>query len=78
MNLGQYDRPRVLGCRPVDGVLVVLSSNQIGIATFVHLLILFYFILFSNVFFCILVHDYTLYFIGSPCCSVSYYNYISV
>ncbi len=78
MNLGQYDRPRVLGCRPVDGVLVVLSSNQIGIATFVHLLILFDFILFSNVFFCILVHDYTLYFIGSPCCSVSYYNYISV
>ncbi len=24
-NLGQYDRPRVLGCEPVDGVLVVLS-----------------------------------------------------
>ncbi len=23
-------------------------------------------------------HDYTLCFIGSPCCSVSYYNYISV
>ncbi len=38
---------------------------------------IFYFILFSNVF-CILVHDYTLCFIGSPCCSVSYYNYISV
>ncbi len=44
----------------------------------VSLLILFYFILFSNVFFCILVHDYTLCFIGSPCCSISYYNYISV
>ncbi len=26
-NLGQYDRPRVIGCEPVDGVLVVLSSN---------------------------------------------------
>ncbi len=30
------------------------------------------------VFFCILVHDYTLYFIGSPCRNVSYYNYISI
>ncbi len=35
-NLGQYDRPRVLGCEPVDGVLVVLSSIQLNIATFVH------------------------------------------
>ncbi len=40
-NLGQYDRPRVLGCKPVDGVLVVLSSNQfssnqINIPTSVH------------------------------------------
>ncbi len=35
-NLGQYDRPRVLGCEPVDGVLDVLSSNQINIAAFVH------------------------------------------
>ncbi len=35
-NLGQYNRPRVLGCEPVDGVLVVLSSNQLNIATFVH------------------------------------------
>ncbi len=35
-NLGQYDRPIVLGCKPVDGVLVVHSSNQIYIATFVH------------------------------------------
>ncbi len=35
-NLGQYDRPRILGCEPVDGVLVVLSSNQINIASFVH------------------------------------------
>ncbi len=34
--MGQYDRPRVFGCEPVDGVLVVLSSNQINIATFVH------------------------------------------
>ncbi len=33
-SLGQYDRPRVL--EPVDGVLVVLISNQINIATFVH------------------------------------------
>ncbi len=28
--------------------------------------------------FCILVHDYTLYFTGSPCYNVSYYNYISI
>ncbi len=35
-NLDQYDRPKVLGCEPLDGVLVVLSSNQINIATFVH------------------------------------------
>ncbi len=28
-------------------------------------------------FFFILVHDYILYFIGSPCHSVSYYNYIT-
>ncbi len=34
--MGQYDRPRVLGSKPVDGVLVVLSSNQLNIATFVH------------------------------------------
>ncbi len=43
----------------------------------VSLLILLYFILFSNVSFCILVHAYTLCFIGSPCCSISY-NYISI
>ncbi len=41
----------------------------------VSLLILF--LSFSNVF-GILVHDYTLCFICSPCCNVSYYNYISV
>ncbi len=35
-NLGQYDRPRELGCKSVDGVLVVLRSNQISIATFDH------------------------------------------
>ncbi len=35
-NLGQYNRPRVLGCEPVDGVLDVLSSKQINITTFVH------------------------------------------
>ncbi len=42
----------------------------------ISLLILFYVILFSNIF-CILVHYYTLCFIGSPCCCVSYvyYNY---
>ncbi len=42
----------------------------------VSLLILF--ILFSNVFYFILVHDYTLCFSGSPCYNVSYYNYISI
>ncbi len=40
----------------------------------VSLLILCYFISFCY----ILVHDYTQYFVGSPCCSVSYYNYIFV
>ncbi len=35
-NLSQYDRPKVLGCEPVDGVLVVLRSNQLNIAMFVH------------------------------------------
>ncbi len=34
-NLGQFDRPRVLGCEPVDGILVVLSSNQLNIAIIV-------------------------------------------
>ncbi len=34
--MGQYDKPRVLGFEPVDGVLVVLSSDQIIIAIFVH------------------------------------------
>ncbi len=43
----------------------------------VSLLILFYFILFSNAF-CILVHDYTLCIIDSPCCNVSYYNYTQI
>ncbi len=36
LDLGQYDRPTVLGCEPVDGVLVVLSSNQLNIAKFVN------------------------------------------
>ncbi len=35
-TLGQYDRPRVLGCEPVDGVHDGLSSNQLNITTFVH------------------------------------------
>ncbi len=35
-DLSQYDRPRVLRCEPVDGVMVVLSSNQLNIAMFVH------------------------------------------
>ncbi len=35
-NLGQYDIPRVLGCKPVDVVPAVRSSNQLNIATFVH------------------------------------------
>ncbi len=29
-------RPTVVGCEPVDGILVVLSPNQLNIATFVH------------------------------------------
>ncbi len=35
-KIGQYDIPRVLGFEPVDGVLVVLSSNQLHIVVFVH------------------------------------------
>ncbi len=35
-NMCQYDRPRILACELVDQVLVVPSSNQINIATFVH------------------------------------------
>ncbi len=35
-DLSQYDRPRVLRCEPVDGVMVVLNSNQLNIAMFVH------------------------------------------
>ncbi len=31
----KYDRPGVLGCEPVEGVLDVLSSNQLNIV-FVH------------------------------------------
>ncbi len=26
----------VLGCEPLEGIVVVLSSNQISIATFIH------------------------------------------
>ncbi len=33
---------------------------------------------FSNVFFCILVHAYILWFIGSPCYKVGCYNYNSI
>ncbi len=35
-QMGQYDKPSVHGCEPVDGVLVIHSSNQINIATFFH------------------------------------------
>ncbi len=28
--------------------------------------------------FFVLIHDYTLFFTGSPCCKFSYYNYISI
>ncbi len=35
-NFEQYDRPGVLDGKPVEGVVVVLSSNQLNIATFVH------------------------------------------
>ncbi len=34
--MGLYDRPRLLGCKPVDGVLVVLCSDQLNISTIVH------------------------------------------
>ncbi len=57
-------------------VCIVNSYSALLNWPIVILLILLCFTICSNVF-CILVHDYTLYFIGSPCC-VSYYNYISV
>ncbi len=60
-------------------VLAKKYAKQTELDGWAHnLLILFYVILFSNGFFFILVHDYTLCFIGSPCCSVSYYNYTSM
>ncbi len=64
------------------GPSVVLCALSIANSTIrnwpiVSLLILFYFILFSNVI-CGLEHDCTLCFTGSPCYSVSYYNYISI
>ncbi len=34
-NVSQYERPRILACKPVDVILVVLSLNQSNIATFV-------------------------------------------
>ncbi len=34
--LALYDRPRVLGCKPIDGVQGLLGSNQLNIVTFVH------------------------------------------
>ncbi len=60
-------------------VCIINSYSTLLNWPIVGLLILFYFI-FSNHgnVFCILVHDYTLCFIDSPCCSVSYNNYISV
>ncbi len=41
-NLGQYDRPRVLGFEPVDGVLVVLKG-------IVHLNIIFSYMKFNKI-----------------------------
>ncbi len=35
-NVGQNNRSGVLGGKPADGVLVVLSSNLLKIAMFVH------------------------------------------
>ncbi len=59
-------------------VCIINSYSTLLNWPIVSLLILFHFILFSNVFCCILVHDYALCFIGSPCCSFSCYNFISV
>ncbi len=69
-----------LQSRALCGIMCALSiANSTLLLNWpiVSQLILFYFILFSNVF-CILVHDYTLCFIGSPWCNVSYYNYNSI
>ncbi len=55
-------------------VCIINSYNTLLNRPIVSLLILF--ILFSMFF--VLIHDYTLYFIGSPCCNFSYHNYISL
>ncbi len=55
--------------------LSIANSTLINLLI-VSWLILFYFILFSNVF-CILVHDYNLCF-GSPCYNVGCDNYICI
>ncbi len=61
---------------PIVSLLILFYSILLN-WPIVSLLILFYSILFSNVS-CVLVHDSTLCFIGSPCCGVTYYNYISI
>ncbi len=65
--------------RDLSGTVCTLSIDNNSSLNWptVSMLILFHFILFSNVL-CILVHDYILCFIGSPCYNVSYYNYILV
>ncbi len=61
------------------GIVCALSITNSSLLKWpiVSLLILFYFILFSNIF-CILVHNYTLCFIGSPCYNVGCYNYNTI
>ncbi len=55
-----------------------IANSTLPNWSILRLLILFYFILFGNVLFRILLHDYTLYFTGSPCRNVRYYNYNSI
>ncbi len=55
-------------------VCIINSYSTLLNWTIVRLLILF--ILFSMFF--VLIHDYTLWFTGSPYCNFSYYNYISI
>ncbi len=54
--------------------LSIQSKVVVYTACYFILFILFYLVMH----FCILVHDYTLCFIVLHCCSVTYYNYISI
>ncbi len=63
--------------RALCSTVCTLSIGHITLLNWpiVSLLVLFYYMLFSNIFLCILVLEYTLCFIGSPLYSSGCYNY---